>query len=264
MLIKPFGFAGAGEGGIGYGDPIYNTGVIVYYDFGDATAGSYREGGGVITDGDTAFDLSGNGYDSTLVASSQQFEYITSQSRGVVRTFSKNGGRWEMDDLAGAQLGLTAFSFEYVLRAEGMVNDNVLHRFSGTGTPSRFETNLQQYSSSPPKRISAELITEQDTNIASALSPQAIDNGYHHLVYTAKVGSPTRIYFDGSEIGSGSVNWPGGEDVDFDETNAWMGATNNPGLVYNGDILVFRIYDNALTAADVTSNFNYYDGVIGF
>ena len=239
MLIKPFGFAGAGEGGIGYGDPIYNTGVIVYYDFGDATAGSYREGGGVITDGDTAFDLSGNGYDSTLVASSQQFEYITSQSRGVVRTFSKNGGRWEMDDLAGAQLGLTA-------------------------TPSRFETNLQQYSSSPPKRISAELITEQDTNIASALSPQAIADGYHHLVYTAKVGSPTRIYFDGSEIGSGSVNWPGGEDVDFDETNAWMGATNNPGLVYNGDILVFRIYDNAMSAADVTSNFNYYDGVIGF
>ena len=43
-----------------------------------------------------------------------------------------------------------------------------------------------------------------------------------------------------------------------------MGATNNPGLVYNGDILVFRVYDNALTAADVTSNFNYYDGVIGF
>ncbi len=264
MLIKPFGFAGDSGGGIGYGNPTYNTGVIVYYDFGDATAGSYREGGGVITDGDTAYDLSGNGYNSTLVASSQQFEYITSQSRGVVRTFNKNGGRWEMADLAGAQLGLTALSFEYVIRAEGMVNDNVIHRFSGTGTPSRFESNLQQYSSSPPKRISAELITEQDTNIASALSNQDIDNGYHHIVYTAKVGSPTRIYFDGSEIGSGSVNWPSGEDVDFDETNAWMGTTNYGGGVYNGDMLVFRIYDNALTAGNVTDNYNYYDAIVGF
>ena len=165
MLIKPFGFAGAGETGIGYGNPTYDTGVIVYYDFGDATAGSYREGGGVITDGETAYDLSGNGYDSTLVSPSQQFEYITSQSKGVVRTFSKNGGRWEMEDLAGDQLGLTAFSFEYVIRAEGMTADNVLHRFSGTSTPSRFESNLQQYGGSPvPNRISVGLNTERITS----------------------------------------------------------------------------------------------------
>ena len=169
-----------------------------------------------------------------------------------------------MADLAGAQLGLTALSFEYVIRAEGMVNDNVIHRFSGTGTPSRFESNLQQYSSSPPKRISAELITEQDTNIASDLANQAINNGYHHIVYTAAEGTPTKIYFDGSLIGSGSVNWPSGEDVDFDETNAWMGTTNYGGGVYNGDMLVFRIYDNALTAGNVTDNYNYYDAIVGF
>ena len=267
-IVQPFGFfAPTGISGIGYGNPTYDTGVIAYFDFGDNTDGSFRGSSGTIANGSTAYDLSGNGYDSTLNnTSGQSVEYIDSQSLGVVRAAgTKAGGRWEMADFAGSQLGLTAFTFEFVINTNNIFDDNVILRFAGSGTNSRAEWNLQQYGGSPvPNRISYDQITEQNTSIPSTTTNVTINNGWHHIVATAAVGDTTRTYYDGAALGNGSTTWPVSDDVDFDETNAWMGNTNYGAGVFLGDIAVFRVYDNAMSAANVTANYNYYDSVIGF
>jgi len=264
MLLKPFGFAGSSGGtGIGYGDPPYKTGLITYYDFGDATDGSYTAGDGTLANGAGVADLSGFGYNSTLDNNSntQNFFYDSTIGRGVVRTANKNGGHFVLSDYSGDQLGLSGFSFEFVFQADSMGDDNVLIRFSGGSANSRIETNLQQYSSSPPKRISFDFTTEQGTGIGVGLTNQAINNGWHHLVYTAQEGDVSKLYFDGSAIGSGSTAWPSGEEADFDETNAWFGTTNYAAGCFNGDIGVFRIYDNGMSAPNVASNYSYYSSI---
>tara|TARA_R110000803_G_scaffold105989_1_gene174132 strand:+ start:1149 stop:1961 length:813 start_codon:yes stop_codon:yes gene_type:complete len=268
MLIKPFGFAGAsGETGVGYGDPPYKTGLITYYDFGSATEGSYTGGDGTLSNGDTLTDLSGEGYDSTLDNNSgaQNFFYDSTIGRGVINTANKNGGHFTLDDYSGDQLGLTGFSFEWVFQANSMADDNVIIRFSGGSTASRLESNLQQYAGSPvPDRISYDFTTEQGTGIGVGLINQEVADGWHHLVYTAQLGQNTVMYFDGSAIGTGTTAWPSGEDADFDHAaNAWFGTTNLANGCFNGDMAVFRIYNNGMTAGNVASNFAYYSNIYG-
>ena len=128
MLIKPFGFINTqGGGGIGYGNPPYEDGLIVYYDFGDNTDGSYR-GGTPLANGATVYDLSGNGVDSVLDNNSnaQLFQYIDSQSLGVVRTLNKNGGHFAMPALTGDLTGLSNVTLEFFINAIGMGGDNGL------------------------------------------------------------------------------------------------------------------------------------------
>tara|TARA_R110000744_G_scaffold42151_3_gene95320 strand:+ start:170 stop:961 length:792 start_codon:yes stop_codon:yes gene_type:complete len=263
MLVKPFGFINTqGGGGIGYGNPPYEDGLIVYYDFGDNVEGSYT-GSNPMTNGATVYDLSGNGVNSILNTGggSQIFEYIDSQSLGVVRTVNtKAGGRFEMPALTGDLTGLSNVTLEFFINAIGMGGDNVLYRFD---SDTRIETNLQQYGS-PPKRISADWKTEEGTAINYPVTNQAINDGFHHIVYTGGVGEGTKVYFDGTLLGTGAVNWPSGETMDFDgvgSAQAWMGTQNYAAGVFLGDMAVFRIYSSTMPAASVTANYNYYSAI---
>jgi hypothetical protein len=76
----------------------------------------------------------------------------------------------------------------------------------------------------------------------------------HHLVFTHDPDAGLeRIYMDGTLLGS-SVAEVDPSQAEY--TNFWLGRSNfQKDPFFNGSINEFRIYDNALSTADVANSF---------
>jgi len=266
-LTKPFAFMGGGVTtgpGIGYGNPPYNQSLIAYYDFGDNIQGSWT-GSVSMSNGDTVFDLSGNGLNSTLEMSAEEFTYEASVGKGVIQTLSKQGGMFYMPALTGSFGGLDAVTWEFVLNIpNALTADNLVFRFDGGGG-SRAETNLQQYGGTPvPNRIGFDVRTQSGTSVNVGTVNQTVGTGFLHLVYTAGVGTSSKIYYQGSELGASPGTMASGEVFDFDQTggvtntNAWFGTSNFAAGTFEGQIGVFRLYSAVMPASSVLANYNFY------
>ena len=263
-LTKPFAFLGASsDPGIGYGNPPYNQSLIAYYDFGDSTEGSWT-GSVSMSDGDEVKDLSGNEKHSTLFESAQSFIYEASVGKGVISTDTKQGGYFYMPDLTGSFGALPAVTWEFAGNIPSdLVNDNLIFRFDGGGG-SRAESNIQQYASSPPKRIGFDLRTQGNTSVNVGTVNQDTGTGFFHLVYTAGQGETTKMYYQGSELGASSGTMPVAGVFDFDrdgpqtDCNAWFGTSNFGTGTFPAQIGVFRMYSEAMPASSVLANYNFY------
>ena len=266
-IVQPFGFFAptGGGGGVGYGNPPYDQDLIAYYDFGDASDGSWT-GGSTLLSGDSVTDLSGNGFNSTLNKGNQTWNYDSGIGKGVIKTNQKDGGYFYMDALTGGFLGLTAYTFEFAAYVwQAISNDNLIMRFdNGSSGGSRAESNIQQYPSSPPKRIGFDTITDQSNNISVGTTNQVVSAGFLHLVYTAGRGETSKVYYQGSLLGQGSATMSGTDDFDFNrtgaqqDTNAWFGTSNYSQGTWPQSIGVFRFYSSAMPASSVTANYNFY------
>lgn len=264
MIQTPFAFMGAADTGIGYGNPPYDQDLIAYYDFGDNVQGSYT-GSATLSNGDVVTDLSGNGLNSVLSTSVQVFSYNSTVGKGVIETTNgKSGGYFYFPPMTGSYANLTEFTMEFVGSIPtDLTNDNVIARFDGTD-PSRIETNIQQYQTTPPKRISFDLISSQNTTWG--VNPGAVDTGtgFFHFVITGGRNNTSKAYWNGSEVATYTSPMNGTDYFNFDrtgvqsDTNAWFGTSNYGAGVFQGQIGVFRFYNAYFTSADVTGNYNYY------
>ncbi len=264
-LTKPFAFMGSGtsDPGVGYGNPPYDQSLIAYYDFGSSTEGSYT-GSVSMSNGDIVTDLSGNEKHSTLEDSAQQFTYEASVGKGVIGTTTKQGGYFFMPDLTGSFGALTGFTMEFAGNIPlALTNDNLIFRFDGGGG-SRAESNLQQYPSSPPKRIGFDVRTESGTFVNVGTVNQDTGTGFFHLVYTAGQGLTSKTYYNGSELGASSGTMSASEVFDFDRNgpqtncNSWFGTSNFGTGTFPAQIGVFRMYSAAMPASSVLANYNFY------
>jgi hypothetical protein len=79
-------------------------------------------------------------------------------------------------------------------------------------------------------------------------------NAEHHVAYT--VDFPNRVaalYLDGVEVGRRAIDINPSQ---FDQVNNWLARSQwSPDAFFNGSINEFRVYDAALSAADVAASF---------
>jgi hypothetical protein len=76
---------------------------------------------------------------------------------------------------------------------------------------------------------------------------------YHHLVAT-KSGSLVTIYLNGSVVVSQNF----GGAISQTNNTLYIGSYDGSGNFFNGYIPVSKVYNRALTAGEVTDNYNHY------
>ena len=92
-------------------------------------------------------------------------------------------------------------------------------------------------------------VTEQPV-IAPAPMPTT---GEHHVAYVVDYPNRTAaLYLDGLEVGRRSITL---DPSQFDQVNNWLGRSQWTDPFFNGSIDEFRIYDTALTPAEVAASF---------
>jgi len=77
--------------------------------------------------------------------------------------------------------------------------------------------------------------------------------GLHHVAYVVDYPSRTSaLYLDGAEVARLAISL---DPSQFDQVNDWLGRSQWPDPFFNGSINEFRIYDRALTPAEVAASF---------
>jgi hypothetical protein len=76
----------------------------------------------------------------------------------------------------------------------------------------------------------------------------------HHIAYVVDYPNRTAaLYLDGAEVGRRSISI---DPSTFDQVNDWLGRSQfSPDPFFNGSINEFRIYDHALSGAEVAASF---------
>ena len=136
----------------------------------------------------------------------------------------------------------SGFMFEKT--TNNLVNTQYSFFFNGTSTHLYYRT----YGLTP-------------TDLTRATSTSGvINNQWNHMVATFD-GSTKKIYVNGAQKASAAVT---GTITQNTTGSAYIGTYGNfAGYPYNGQIGVTRIYDRALTADEVTTNFNALRGRYG-
>ena len=110
----------------------------------------------------------------------------------------------------------------------------------------RFSSNGSLYM----RMIIAEDSTIQDFTTTSVLS----SSNYHHVVFTFKQSEGGKAFYNGNLESSASANFTA-----LNWTSNWrLGQRGNNTFFYQGEIPVTRIYNRALSAAEVKQNYNKY------
>lgn len=242
----------------GYGTPpSQDSNCVIFYDIGNAS--SYPGSGTTIT------DLKGNA-DGTLYGSG--WTYDSGVSEGVLDQSGKGGSTRYVEIANPGFSGFTGTTFEMLWRNDQtLADDNVIARWvAGAGySDTLWESNIQQYGGSPPNRIFNDAVSEQGTNasdIVYAWTPAL--NQWYHIVWTMEQGGYFKVYINNSNVGTSTNTFGASDTFLWDTIGAIYGSDNYTGGNWVGQWGSFRHYSVALSAAEVTANYNYYDAIVGF
>jgi len=88
----------------------------------------------------------------------------------------------------------------------------------------------------------------------AAIAPAPLPtSGEHHVAYVVDYPNRTSaLYLDGAEVARLAISL---DPSQFDQVNDWLGRSQWPDPFFNGSINEFRIYDRALTPAEVAASF---------
>lgn len=138
------------------------------------------------------------------------------------------------------------FTVEAIVKADTTGTNMMWVDVDGNGTNQRFYSSL--FTAARPGNFGTQ---------ASAWSHgTAEDTNYHHQVIVMD-GTTARVYDNGVQVGTRSYTsytLP---------SNIRVGSRSGTSYHWNGVIPVFKIYDAALTAAEVKQNFNVYKNRFG-
>jgi len=261
-MFAPFAFkqevaAAAPAPEVGYGTPpSQNANCVIFYDIGNPA--SYPGSGTTVT------DLKGNG-NGTLTGNGWSYD------GSVVLGVLDQAGKGTNNRYVSLNPGFSAFtgtSFEFLWRNDQTLSsDNAFSRWeAGSGySDTLWETNIQQYGGGPPNRLYGDAVSEQGTNaddITYAWTPSL--NSWYHIVWTMEQGGNFKAYINGANVGTSGNTFGGSDTFLWDAVGSIYGSNNYVGGNWVGQWASFRMYDVALSAAEVTANYNYYGTVVTF
>jgi len=212
--------------------PPQQTNPIVWYRF-DETGGS------------TATDSSGSGRNATLVNGPA---WVGGRLNNAV---DLNGGSQHVSLPAGIVNGLNDFSIATWVRLDSTGNWRRLFDFGSNTTTNMF---LVPQSGSGAVRFAITTSGaggEQQINGTSALS-----TGVWHHVAVTRSGNTGQLYVDGVQVGQNTGMSLSPASLG-NTTNNWIGRSQYSGDAYlDGQVDDFRLYNRALSAAEVQALFN--------
>ena len=106
------------------------------------------------------------------------------------------------------------------------------------------------------------------TRYEANINATSISSGWHQVVFTYD-GSSFKFYIDAS-LEQTNSNMSG--DLSSNSTDLFIGnqqdssnspVNNDSGRYFNGKVAIVKIYDSALSEADITSEFNYHKSTFG-
>ena len=217
--------------GIGYGPRVVTDGLVLALDAGDTN--SYSGSGTTWT------DLSGNGNNGTL---------STTYTHNSVEGFLKFSGSGVATI---PSLLLSNVTWEIFYRS------NSSDTFSQYGRILDFGDTTISLGTALSYQLRMWTNAGGSRSAESTLNGVGQDNTWHHIIYSYD-GSTTAFYFDSvyqnGYAKSGALN--GGSSAD-------LTIGNGDAYLFNGDIAVVRVYNRALTASEISQNFNALRGRFG-
>ena len=227
-LINNGYIVGAGGVGGGGGPAYVTTGLTVHLDAADPA--SYPGTGTLWT------DLTGHGYNATLNTG------VTYSSANSAMLF--NGATTATATIVSSTLA-SSLTNNFTVEAWYQSNNNHPEIIANGSGGSGF---VFGYFSVNPTNWKVTKYGVVDIYIGSI--PQ--NTTWHQVVVTYSSTTGTRVYVDGSLSGSNAsvVNLRAGN------STFTIGKGESTSYMHNGNIGIFRLYTNVLSASDVTQNFN--------
>jgi hypothetical protein len=221
------------------GNPIVTSGLVLHLDAGNIK--SYPGSGTTWT------DLSGNGYNGTLI-------------NGPTYS-SANGGSILFDgsnDYMSATISCsrTYYSIEWWTRPTALSNYDQVIMMNSSGSAGSYWSGFTVHTDS-----SGRLYIGTTGGSRITLGTGTLVNGvWHHFVWTFNNGSAT-LYKNGSSISAGSISV---HSADFTLLQIGAGPSFGEGTLFDGNCASLKLYSNkVLTASEVSQNFNALRGRFG-
>lgn len=264
-IVQPFGFLGASaDAGVGYGNPPWNSNVLFYYNFGAETSWESGSAGSRITDveGNTDADFQGpdwtydDGTGTNMGVGSAYQSTKAAPARGIIPD----------NNIGGPYNG---WSGEYLWKSPSSdyFNDNAFSRIREGGFfDTQFESNIQQFASTPPKRFFYEGSSDGERGGPIYYNFDFQPNTWYHLVATMEQDTYTRLYVNGSHVATGTFLFTASTTWDWNVTTASdryiLGSNGNTN--WTGYMAAIRWYSEAATDANVLANYNHFANYVTF
>jgi hypothetical protein len=226
---------------------IVTNGLLMHVDAGNEA--SYSGSGSTWT------DISGNGRHITLSGTS----YSSTDGGGIVFTGSSGNGTFNMGGVT------TSYTAEAVVYAAAFNSDG-----SGSSGIMYWTDNSQGHGfimevdeTTPRKWRFAHRYpygTGASTDdFSSSTSPTA---GKYHVMYVRNGSTSQKIYVNGTEVASATPVY-GGFDSSLTIGTIARVTNTNTNRHWDGRMHQIRIYNRALSAAEVAQNYNFIKGKFG-
>ncbi len=207
----------------------YNSGMVGWWQFNEGS-------------GTTTYDLSGDGNNGTLSAT------------GVTWTTGKAGGALQFNGSTGyvnagtnASLNLMG-SFAVAAWVEPLANGPWHGTVAAKNMNSGYGLRCQNYGSSGSFYASWSSAGAWET--PSTASGACQNGSWSQIVVTGAFGSSTSIYINGKSSGTATI----GSSPTYSSATFLMGGGN--GYNFNGLLSDVRVYNRALSAAEITALYN--------
>lgn len=218
---------------------VVTNGLVLYFD--PSNTASYPGSGTTIT------DLSGNGLNGTMSNLSFTSSYFT---------YNGTNSQISISDNALLEPGSGDWTMEVWVNQNATGNDVVLGKFDPGGLSQDVSYSIRTTSSTYYAQLgsgsgSGSTLFQNSTNHVGTL------NTWYQIVYvfTNVAANTLQTFVNGTSIGSVNHSLAGLLNT---STNLYIGSYNNGEYAqwFDGKIGITRLYNRALTSAEVSENYN--------
>jgi hypothetical protein len=208
--------------------------------------------------GDPAVDSSGNGYDGTYTPGTGSISYGETGPLGVsdpgVQAIQLTSGALVDIDACTPAVGNEGTLMAWVKLPSGATwgsggaangEGGIVHIANTAGT---YDV-LLVFGGLTDNEVSA-----YGNQVSAAYTP-TLDNDWHHFAVTWKAGETTKLYQDGALVAQSGSNGTGIAPF----SAAGIGDTSLGGFTFTGWLSQVKIYDTALSAAEISSEKDIYN-----
>jgi len=202
------------------------------------------------TSGSTARDATGNGNDGALAPLGASGPRHVLGKRGRCLHFDGRDDRMSIQDFSYSPDADHTVAFWFKARPSGSSGYRYMFSHGPAGAPSSLNTYFLESSGT----LRTSLAFKNDLSGRSVLdvTDDARDGHWHHYAVSASARGLTRIYLDGREV---AVSFLAGDRTDPGGALLLGGRSDlDPDRFYGGALDELRIWDRALTAAEVRAS----------
>ena len=215
---------------------IVTNGLVLYLDA--ANSKSYVSGS------TTWSDMSGNGYTGSLTGTPL---YNSVNGGGIV--FDGTNNTCPITSQTFNSTTGSSFTIELLFKRNSSTPQSFKGLYTmGNGTTTSNARIYFYFDNNNNGQMAINYFTTPGTDTYVVLNSQLLDTNYHHAVQVIDKNTLLMTgYFDGVNKGSGAINSSSTSDTVFR-----IGGTTS----CNASVAILRIYNRALTQAEITQNYN--------